>query len=604
MRIAVLGDFHIQNDEIMMTEQAMEDINRCEPDLVIPLGDFGTHENIGSKSGLAQAHALLSRIRAPKRPILGNHDLQRESGAGTQPKGTMEREMVRLFALEEAYGVMEFEHYRLFFIGTDPQPEDSCYHVQECYVQDEQFAKLKRDLHRRPGIPAILFTHAPPLGCGLRTVPNVHVRSTNAYLDQNHFVHRWNELFREHREIKMWFSAHYHLSHIYPDSCTKRHETVFFATGVHGSCTRDGRRHSRIVDIEREGIQVWTLDHATRRILAEPDWRSGWVSKEIKAHTTDNVELEGIYSMSRMNAFPFGDRKALHGGILPLDDNRCLVAAADGFLWEAAVDMESVLGTLHLGEPLEAVAVSQNELWRAWGNRLAKSQLDDMWRFRRESFDPEGPVLELESAVTALCADTEGTIWAGCGRQLLQVSPSFESLHVFQDPIVQMDCGRPGHNLAILTAGNQLFEWNSDGTKRLFDNAVAMHICEDERACILRESGQYVLWYERAQGTTVKTPLSMKHADFIEDSGERIEVACLGGGLVLVNAGGKLMICGEKSGELPAFLSMPGKKVTTTAVQRGNGGDRLFLATESSEPFARPELEVWNYRINPEQGIR
>ncbi|WP_187375187.1 metallophosphoesterase family protein, partial [Paenibacillus antibioticophila] len=268
MRIVVLGDFHIDGQHPELTIKAMEDVAMIAPDLVIPLGDFGRNGRIGRPEGLREAKEHLDRTQAPLRPIMGNHDLERESG-GVQPSGTMEKAFLDIFGLQEPYGVLEFREWRLFFASTEPQPADSCYDVQECYATDRQFDALVTKLKERPGVPVIFFTHAPPIGSGLRTVPRVHVRSTNAYLDQNHDPYRWLELVRSFPEIVMWFSAHYHLSQGYVNSHTLIQGTHFFLTGVHSSCTRDGKRQSRVIDIHPAGLSVRTLDHIERRITEE-----------------------------------------------------------------------------------------------------------------------------------------------------------------------------------------------------------------------------------------------------------------------------------------------------------------------------------------------
>ena len=114
MRIVVLGDFHMKKNELEITRMAMEDIKACQPDLVVSLGDLGIRENSGSPKGLQDGKEMLDLIGAPLRAIMGNHDLERESGPGSQEKKTMEREFVRLFGTN-SYGVMEFDDYRLFF---------------------------------------------------------------------------------------------------------------------------------------------------------------------------------------------------------------------------------------------------------------------------------------------------------------------------------------------------------------------------------------------------------------------------------------------------------------------------------------------------------
>ena len=81
---------------------------------------------------------------------MGNHDLERESGKGNQAKGTMEKHFNQLFQLDRPYGVLEYESSRLFFVSTEPQPEDSCYQIQECYATEEQFNWLVKNFNVLP----------------------------------------------------------------------------------------------------------------------------------------------------------------------------------------------------------------------------------------------------------------------------------------------------------------------------------------------------------------------------------------------------------------------------------------------------------------------
>ncbi|KIL38058.1 hypothetical protein SD70_28905 [Gordoniibacillus kamchatkensis] len=114
MRIVILGDFHLHPEQYEATQAAMEDIKMCRPDLIVPLGDFGSQGKIGTVNGLEEAEPFLRMPGATLRPILGNHDLERESGKGEQKKGTMQERFVRMFGLERPYGVMEFDDFRFF----------------------------------------------------------------------------------------------------------------------------------------------------------------------------------------------------------------------------------------------------------------------------------------------------------------------------------------------------------------------------------------------------------------------------------------------------------------------------------------------------------
>ena len=133
-------------------------------------------------------------------------------------------------------------------------------------MSNQHFQWIISKIAERPGVPIIMLTHAPIMGCGLRTVPVVHVRAANAYMDQSTDPLRWIKL-TECPEIIMWLSAHYHLSHQYPDSLVERNGVVYALTGVHGSVTRDGNRQSRILDINDDKIELRTLDHIERKVI-------------------------------------------------------------------------------------------------------------------------------------------------------------------------------------------------------------------------------------------------------------------------------------------------------------------------------------------------
>jgi hypothetical protein len=52
--------------------------------------------------------------------------------------------------------------------------------VHEVYVDDEQVAWFEALLAAHPGRPVVVFTHAPPIGSGLKVVQNVHVKNRSA----------------------------------------------------------------------------------------------------------------------------------------------------------------------------------------------------------------------------------------------------------------------------------------------------------------------------------------------------------------------------------------------------------------------------------------
>lgn len=397
-----------------LTVAAMEDIKNEKPDLVIPLGDFGPNATIGTPEGIETAWRHISQIGAPIRPILGNHDLQGESAGKLEP-GTMEKTICRLAKIDASYGIMEFDNYRLLFVTTEYQPKETCWQVQECYVSDQQFNALREELAKRPGVPVVVLSHAPPIGSRLKTHPKTHPRATNAYLEQNHQPLRWLELYRDTPEIVLWFSGHYHIGHDHPDSHTEQFGTHFFHTQVHEACTRDGARQTRLLEISDDHVAISTIDHLKRLRRAVPDWEfTGGLQALVAAKREWSApEREGFSPVAIDNS------KIVQ--VLAIPGKRALVYTEEHYLWEVDLPTGALMGAHHFGCALDAIEVSESHVWRAWGCSLAVSDLSSLERFTRlAGANPDERIgWTFPEPVKALLASrcgrvlvlTSGTLW-------------------------------------------------------------------------------------------------------------------------------------------------------------------------------------------------
>ncbi|MCZ8512188.1 metallophosphoesterase [Paenibacillus filicis] len=603
MRIAVIGDFHIQKSELELTEAAMEDLAACNPDLVVPLGDFGSNDQIGGVEGLHQAYHYLRHISSPLRPILGNHDLQRESGAGKQMKGTIEKAFLELYGLESAYGVIEQEDYRLFFISTEPQPPESCYQVQECFVSDEQFDWFQKALAEKPGIPCIIFTHAPPIGCGLRTVPAVHVRATNAYLDQNHDPYRWLKLIQTTPEIVAWFSAHYHLGHGHPDSSSFKYGTRFFTTGVHGTVTRDGHRQSRIINVEKDKFEIFTMDHDSRKLHLVADWSGGSLSglvedkqkllREPAASSDEEDELRCLYSCS------VGTAATILKQIRSITPNRSLILTDDGYLWEADPAVDAVLGSLHLGTPLIGIAVSEDGVWRAWNDLLLRSDTNDLGRFQRDaSVETPGPRLTFDTNITCLCSRSGGGVWVGCEDRLYEIWSDDSTsaagsnlrpvLTLHEKKIAQLFEYDGG--LILLTENRQLYRWDRKQPPILeCAHVYAWDTHGQEEAGIIKESGKVHLVYKDSIGIWKKALIQNQSLD-----PACTDVVCLGQRTSLLLINGQAILWNVDEEQL---LYLETGSANVTAISRNSkSAPSTFCLSLDSGGNGLPQLQIWHYK--------
>ncbi|PYI57287.1 metallophosphoesterase family protein [Paenibacillus flagellatus] len=596
MRIVILGDFHLRPEDYEQTRAAMEDVAACKPDLIVPLGDFGSQGKIGSIAGLEESEPFLRLPGVPLRPILGNHDLELESGNGKQPKGTMRERFLRMFQLDRPYGVLEYDDIRLFFASTEPQRPDSCYDVQEVFATDEQFAWLSAKLKERPGVPVIFFTHAPPVGSGLRTVPRVHVRSTNAYLDENHDPYRWYRLFRHSPEIVLWFSAHYHLSHIHPDSSTYRFGTRFFITGVHGAgFTRDGMRQSRIVDIGEQSVAVRTLDHIKRAVTDEGGWRHEGPLRSL-------IAKPGV-SLSRVGSFPVGEAPAIRGGIVPLSPDRCLVSTEDGFTWEAEPEVEAVFGTCHIGPALTAVGASEERIWFAWGRSVGCSDRRSPWRFVRAA-NGDWPFVkrQLEEEADAMAVRPEGGAWVAAGPDLWKVVPEHGALSAAR--MVRL----PERSVGLTADGSFVWSVADSGTVYRYEEGqpAFQPVMEGVRAwdswrgfCAAITIGNGGTTLLSADGLTryaVSLPAPLR-----EDDGGSLQVVCLGNHHLLALVGGQVYFAIANRQIVSKLDTTDGYAAAVSrayAVERDGTCRTFYLSVRHDDPVVRPTLQLWEASLH------
>jgi hypothetical protein len=291
--ISILGDLHLPNapQELGHFFEAREQLLGVTPEKkhsrVVQLGDLGSYEKgwPGSSPCFDLAKSYLDSFDLPVGLILGNHDLEGDE---------FESDEANLSAWKEKFSQSHFwasKIGRVTFIGLSTVRFRSNTHsVHEVHIDSEQIAFLEETLQQVNGEPVVMFTHAPILGSGLKAVQAVHVKNRCAWLNHSSNADYFISLVRKHPNIKLWFSGHFHLSQSYPDSISIVGGSAFVLTGVIGDrFSRDGHRHSRVLQGNTEGFELLTMDHDTG--TTRLDLKGSWDSQHSPEYLVPEEEL-------------------------------------------------------------------------------------------------------------------------------------------------------------------------------------------------------------------------------------------------------------------------------------------------------------------------
>ncbi|KAL6768266.1 hypothetical protein ACKKBF_B38445 [Auxenochlorella protothecoides x Auxenochlorella symbiontica] len=297
--LGILGDLHLSPDRQMrLFEEAKDQLvtvlesqqaklgggTACQAGL-IQLGDVGGyHHQPGSLACFQRCRDWLAGFDLPVALITGNHDLE-----GLEFK----TDALNLAAWQETF--QQEHHWRvdvgpaiLLGLGTS-RFRSNQHSAHEVHVDAEQLAWFRNQLDASQGRPVIVFSHAPILGSGVRSVLDVHVKNRCAWLNHSTNPHVFMELVESHPNIHLWFSGHFHLSHNYADSISVVGRTAFATTGVIGKANRDGFRHSWVLSATPTEYRLQTLDHGTGRLRL--DLVQEWGSRAAPAPRPNRTNL-------------------------------------------------------------------------------------------------------------------------------------------------------------------------------------------------------------------------------------------------------------------------------------------------------------------------
>ncbi len=199
---------------------------------VVSLGDLGESKSVAPDktkelfAGTTGCHQLareyLDGFGVPFEVVGGNHDLE-----GIDEFATDEQNLqayLRIMGKPHAqFKRLLADKVMLIGLGSTVF-RDAKYTSHEVFIDDEQVAWFEQTIKECPaeeGWRVFVFSHAPPMGSGLRVLQENHVVNGCCWLNHSgQNCGKFIEVVRNNRCIKAWFSGHFHLGQDYEDSIT------------------------------------------------------------------------------------------------------------------------------------------------------------------------------------------------------------------------------------------------------------------------------------------------------------------------------------------------------------------------------------------------
>lgn len=322
--LAILGDLHFDprfmDDHLEGREHinaVLEDGKR-EKSVVVSLGDLGESKPVfgGTElfAGTSKCFELSREFfdgfhGVPFEVIGGNHDLE---GIDEFPTDETNLESyLNILGKPTAYFKREVADKTLLLGLGSTVFREAQYTSHEVYIDDEQVKWFEKEVRAHPaedGWKIFVFSHAPPMGSGLRVLQENHVVNGCCWLNHSgKNTKKFIELVRENHSIKAWFSGHFHLGQDYEDSITfpgpkaNRGACIFCQTSVMSrKSTRDGRRQSRLIRGGKDGYQICTINHSKggeERLDATITFAQKGAETVVLAHAHDDYDHDKFMSV-------------------------------------------------------------------------------------------------------------------------------------------------------------------------------------------------------------------------------------------------------------------------------------------------------------------
>ncbi|KAF5837188.1 Metallo-dependent phosphatase-like protein [Dunaliella salina] len=346
-----MGDLHMSPEQMHLFHEARDQmLQRFLTDSegkplpgarICQLGDTGHSKHAsGSRASAQFARDFLDSFSGiPRAVVLGNHDMEGDEFP-TDPDNL---EAWQEVWQQPHHWAAELGHAVAIGLSTTRYRSNKFSH-HEVHIDEEQMAWFEEQLKANQHRPVIVFTHAPPQGCGLKVLQEVHVKNRCAWLNHSDRPERFIKLVERFPNIKLWFSGHFHLSHNYEDSISTVGGTAFVQTGVIGECNRDGHRQSRLLSGDAQGFRLHTIDHSSGQVRLDmahawdsqdapqpilhkdkliPSPSAGWLTSQLDC-STDSQKGGPVKPALRTEWFPVGfpSMLALQGSTLVEYDMR------------------------------------------------------------------------------------------------------------------------------------------------------------------------------------------------------------------------------------------------------------------------------------------
>jgi len=323
--VAILGDLHLDPRKMEDYYKGREHFlpifedakSRGVATALVSLGDLGESKSVRPEetqelfAGTTECHELaaefLSSFGVPYEVIGGNHDLE-----GIDEFTTDEANLAAFCRIHKKPQMQFLRQIadKTLLVGLGSTVfRKARYTSHEVIIDDEQMAWFEDVVSSHPstdGWKIFVFTHAPPIGSGLRVLQENHVVNGCCWINHSGGAKsdpaattKFIELVRKHRCVKAWFSGHFHLGQDYEDSITfptiprelgpypNRGSCVFAQTSVmRAGSSRDGRQQSRLIRGNKDGFEICTVDHQ----------KGGTVRLDATISYTDTNHEVGVYA--------------------------------------------------------------------------------------------------------------------------------------------------------------------------------------------------------------------------------------------------------------------------------------------------------------------